>query len=465
MNIDIAFLAFTLVAWLPFWFCRPAVAAAIVFFGGWLLLPVGHYAPGSAEAIFPYWITGLAVPSDMLLTKAWVAPVAALLGAAAFDRAGLRHWRPGWVDLPMTAWCVWPLVQAALQSLATDAVARPSALLASLYLAGCWGAPWLLGRLYFSSPEGLRLLAAAMTGSALACLPFSLVEGIAGPVFYDRVYELHPMHTDGIDRYLGFRPLGFFEDGNQYGIWIALCALAAVWLAIAGRDDRFARRWRIAAAVVLAMALAAQSLGALLMLAIGAAFLSLCRVLRPRRTAIALLAFLVLGGAIYVSGLVPVMQIGRSTAIGQRVLDGFRSVGRGSFTWRISQDQKMLAKVHQHALIGSASWDWWRPKGTRPWGLSMLVLGQFGLVGLTLAMGSLLWPALRVAWRAPRASGWQPDGVQLMVATVTVLAALDALLNAFFFFPAIVAAGALAGSAAAIVHAGGEIVVVPASAT
>ncbi len=444
MNIAIAFLAFALLAWLPFRFCRPAVAVAIVFFGGWILLPVGHYAPGSAEARFPFWITGLAVPSDMLLTKAWVAPAAALLGAVVFDGATLRRFRAGWVDLPIAAWCAWPVVQSVLHAFATGAVARPPGWLSSLYLVGCWGLPWLLGRMYFATPDGQRLLALAMTASAIACLPFSVIEGVVGPTLYDHAYETHPLGTDGIDRYLGFRPLGFFEDGNQFGIWISLSALAALWLALAIRDDRFRARRRAAAAVVVAMALAAQSLGALLMLAIGAAFLSMCRFLRPRATAIALLVCLGLGGVIYVSGIVPVMRIGRDTAIGREVVDAFRSVGRGSFTWRISQDQKLLADARENTVIGSATWDWWRSKGTRPWGLSMLLLGQFGLVGLALAFGSLLWPALRVAWRAPRASGWRPEALPLMLATIVVMAALDGLLNSFFFFPAIVVAGALA---------------------
>ena len=172
---------------------------------------------------------------------------------------------------------------------------------------------------------------------------------MVGPVLYDFAYETHPMRLDGIDRYVGFRPLGFFEDGNQFGIWVSLCALAAVWLAVALRDDRFATWRRAAAAVVVAMALAAQSLGALLMLAVGAAFLSTCRFLRPRATAIALLACLAIGGVIYVSGVVPVMRIGRDTALGRAVVDAFRSVGRGSFTWRISQDQVLLADAREEA--------------------------------------------------------------------------------------------------------------------
>src|SRR5664279_316911 len=302
MNVDIAFLVFVLVAWLPFRLCRPGVAVAIVFFGGWVLLPVGHYAAGSADTLFPFWITGLALPSDMLLTKAWVAPVAALLGATAFDGATLRRFRPGWVDAPMIAWCAWPLVQSIVQEFATGTNARPAGWLASLYVAGCWGAPWVLGRLYFASREGQRLLVQGMALSAFVCLPFSLIEGVAGPSLYDLAYERHPLRTDGAQRYVGFRPLGFFEDGNQFGIWIALCALAAAWLAIAVRGERFSARWRLVAVVVVAMAVAAQSLGALLMAIGGGAFLASCRLARPRRTAIALLAFLVLGGAVYVSG-------------------------------------------------------------------------------------------------------------------------------------------------------------------
>ena len=35
----------------------------------------------------------MALPSDMLLTKAWLAPLSALAGVAAFDRGALRRFR------------------------------------------------------------------------------------------------------------------------------------------------------------------------------------------------------------------------------------------------------------------------------------------------------------------------------------------------------------------------------------
>ena len=97
-------------------------------------------------------------------------------------------------------------------------------------------------------------------------------------------------------------------------------------------------------------------------------------------------------------------------------------------------------------MTGTAQWDWWRAKETRPWSLSLLVVGQFGLAGLLCAFASLLGPALRTAWTAPRANAWGDAGLPLVLASIALLTAIDALLNSFIFFPAIVAAGALAAA-------------------
>lgn len=443
MKVDIVYLAFAVGALLAFRAWRPAVAVLVVFLGGWLVLPVGHYPAGSAEAPFPYWITGLAVPSDMLLTKAWVAPAAALLGVVAFDRGTLRGFRPGPVDLPMALWCTWPLLRWPFLP-ATD----PAAAIGCLYLAGTWGLPWLLGRLYFSGPAARCLLARGLALAGLACLPIALLEGLQGPIAYGAVYEPHPFRHDGIERYLGYRPLGFFEDGNQYGIWVSLCALAALWLAAAPGPGRRTRGAGAVAAAVALTALAAQSVGALAMLATGAAFLGICRWQHPRRLAVAAAAALTLVGALYVSGRVPITRLAKDTAIGRQVVDGLRSVGRGSFGWRIAQDQKLLPRATARPLVGNPGWDWWRAQSTRPWGLSVLVLGQFGLPGLCLCLGSLLWPAGRVAWQAPPGSGWTPAGLPLMLATVVGLAGVDALMNSFVFFPALLIGGGLAAGVA-----------------
>ena len=283
--------------------------------------------------------------------------------------------------------------------------ARPEtrALLAVGYLGASWGLPWLFGRLYFTSAPGRVLLVKGLVLSALACLPFSLVEGAFGPVAYDAVYETHPFRLDGAIRYVGYRPLGLFENGNQFGLWIALCALAALWLAASSR----APLWRWAAAVIAAMALAAQSVGAIALLALGAGGLWAFGAVRPRWLVRCAAAVIVIGGAVYLSGAIPFQAIAKDTAWGQRIVSSIRGAGRGSFTWRIAQDQKLLADAVARPVSGSARWDWWRAKETRPWSLSLLIVGQFGLAGLLLAFATLLGPALKTAWAARRGDAWR----------------------------------------------------------
>lgn len=442
MMVDLVYLAFVLCAPALFLRVRPDTAVLAIFLGGWVVLPVGHYPAGSASAVFPYWITGLAVPSDMLLTKAWIAPAAALLGAVVFDRRRLFDFRPAWIDAPIALWCLWPLLAAPFA-----ASANPPAWIASAYLAGAWGIPWLLGRLYFSTGAGPSNLAWGLVWSALACLPIALIEGLGGPSIYSAVYETHPFRADGAVRYLGFRPLGFFEDGNQYGLWICLAALAAIWLAVthaeAGRPARLARG---AAALVTAMALAAQSAGALMLLLLGASFLSVCRWVRPRGLALGALGAIVIVGAVYLSGRVPVTHWAKDTAVGRQLVDGLRGIGRGSLGWRIAQDQKLLPDAMAHPLAGTADWEWWRAHEVRPWGLSVLVLGQFGLPGMCFCLASFLLPSLRLALRMPRGSGWSPGALPLMLATLCAMSAIDALMNSFIFFPAVMIAGAIANA-------------------
>lgn len=438
MSIAAIYLGWAAASLALFKLCRPPVAVLGTLLGGWILLPVGAYPPGSADAVFPYWIIGLALPSDMLVSKAVAAPLAAFLGVVAFDRETLAKWRPTWLDAPVLLWCLWPAVAGAF---AADP--RPAPLLAVAYLAASWGLPWLLGRLYFASPEGRLLLVKGLVVSALACLPFSVIEGVLGPVVYGWVYETHPFRFDGAIRYVGFRPLGFFENGNQFGLWISLCALAALWLALATREAR----WRWAAVVVAAMALAAQSVGAIFLLLLGAASLWVFGRARPRLLLSGAALLIGLGGAVYLSGAIPFQAIAKDTGWGREIVNTIRGAGRGSFTWRIAQDQKLLGDALARPPTGSAQWDWWRAKETRPWSLSLLVVGQFGLAGLLFAFATLLAPALRIAWSAPAAgSAWRMAGLPLLLALLAVLTAFDALLNSFVFFPAIVAAGGLAGS-------------------
>jgi hypothetical protein len=436
--IETVFAAYAVLAFSLFFVAKPRPAVAITCFAGWLLLPVGNFPDGSANAIFAYWITGTAVPSDMLLTKMWLPSAVALAGAVITDSRVLRRFRPKWIDVPMALWCLWPILQSG-----AVISPEPPPWIAALYLTGAWGAPWLLGRLYFSGREGARALISSIAAGLVVITPIALIEGALGPKVYGWFFETHPFRADGAERYVGFRPLGFFEDGNQYGIWVAITAFAAIWL---WRTAPIVSGYRRATVAILglAIAIASQSIGAILILIVG---LVLCfRSTRVWTQATIILGILFAVFAIgYFSNAISLRAVG-DTAIGRTAVNLVRSSGRNSIIWRVARDQNALKLVAKGPIMGTGHWDWWRVNGERPWGLALLILGQFGLVGLALAFGSLLAPVIQSVGR----SLLLPDestSTERAIASIIVMATLDAWLNSFFFYPAIIAAGALSTDA------------------
>lgn len=414
-------------------------AIAIVYFAGLIYLPPADYLPVK-RGDFPFWIVGSALPSDLLLAKAWVAPVAALMGGIIFAPRAWRRFEPRPLDLVMAAWCAWPLLQSAMIM-----EPAPAGLLSTLYLCGVWGAPWLIGRVYYSTAPAIWEALKVFALVTLTLLPFALWEAVVGPGLYDLLIAPHPFLRDGAERYVGSRPLLFFENGNQYGIWVCCAALAAVAVARSYAGYRAGERWLVIAVILSLMALAAQSIGALALLGVALLILLVRRLRQWFRIAVLPLAFgLVIVGGVYASGVVPVRAWVEGTSVGRSALDMVRATGRGSFSWRISQDQRVAPLVGKAPIIGAGRWDWWRPAGTRPWGLVMLILGQFGLIGLVLAAVALLGGA--VPGLAPRSRDKGVRTVRRVLILLVVMALADALLNAFIFLPAMAIAGILAGA-------------------
>ncbi len=101
-------------------------------------------------------------------------------------------------------------------------------------------------------------------------------------------------------------------------------------------------------------------------------------------------------------------------------------------------------------MLGAARWDWWRQNGERPWGLALLILGQFGLIGLVLAFGSLLTPALKAFAKHWHAGAWRiyPALPMAVIVLNGKPGRTRYRLNSFFFYPCTLAAGALASDGA-----------------
>ena len=418
-------------------------AICVTYFAGWVILPVGQFPAPVVHIGSPWSVIGSALPSDMLVTKAWVVAATPMFWGTLFHFDDLRRWRPGWIDVPMACWCIWPLVDGLFAVSPT-----PSPLIATLYVCGCWGLPWLLGRIWFGAASDRFVLLEALAWVGVALVPLAVIEGVASPIVYQALYGHHPFRTDGIERYIGYRPLGFFEDGNQYGIWVCVSALAAIWLRFGAA--RFG--WRTGGGAVrswawvpvTAAAVAGQSVGALLLLIVGLAALAFRSRAFFRPLMLGSICAVALIGAVEISGVVPLQHIARATAVGRHVLGGMRAVGRGSLLWRVSQDTKVLATIHKAPLQGTAQWDWFRPYHTRPWGLAMLMIGQFGLIGVLLAFGSVLAPAVAVLARRAADQEYITQFAAAPLAVIVVLAMSDAVLNSFVYMPAILVAGAIA---------------------
>ncbi len=396
-------------------------------FGGWLALPVADYPATTITAgSFTVDVIGTALPSNLLVTKALVVPLVVFACLALTAPHLFRGFRFKAIDAAMAAFCLSPLL-----AYAAGKVPIASALAQAGYLAGVWGGTWMTGRLILRSQPGRRGLITAIAASGLVLVPAAILEGLHSPWFYSAAYGTHPFEFNGAARYFGFRPLAFFENGNQYGIWIAMAALAAVFRALRSRPQSWIDV--AIAGLLVVCAIASQSVGAIILLVLGSGWLLASA--RIRRIAIIASGLLVaIGGTAYLSGKVPLRSWALSTPAGQTTAAVLRATGRESLGWRVQRDQTSLPMIYRAPLTGYGTWDWWRPLKSHPWGLPLLLAGQFGLLSLALVTIALLAGAIREMWQGSRS----------ILPVVVILAATDAWLNSFVYFPAILAAAAMA---------------------
>lgn len=415
---------------------RPNVAIWLVLIGGWLVLPPANYAAAGDPAVLPYWIIGSALPSDIWFSKAWAAPAIATICSFLYDRARWAALRLKLADTPLLLFCIWPSVQALLVE-----AADPGGLASTAYLGGVWGLPWLIAKLYLHTADDAKRLAGTLALLSLSLLPVAIAEGTTEWRLHTALLGSHPFAYDGSVRYVGHRPQALFEHGNQYGIWCAGAALAAYWRLGAATGGRPGVIWSGSTLILLAMTLASQSAGALILLVAGYAMLTLRGAFgMMRRLAPFLAAAMLMLGALHVSGTVPLRDLAEKTPAGTMARDMFRAAGRQSLPWRVGQDLKTLPIVQRRLLTGHARWDWFREAGTRPWGLPLLLLGQFGLVGLiavVAALGGSFYAQLRRAVQVG-------DATARLYVVLLLLFGVDALLNSFLFYPALLLTGAQA---------------------
>jgi hypothetical protein len=417
---------------------RPAIL--INFIAGWALLPSANYVPDNA--VFPYWILGLSLPSAYFFTKASILGLSGLLGVLVVDRKvfgrfSLRFW-----DFPMLFWCAVPLLSeiANPQSLT-------SGLCSSVYQVLAWGVPYLLGRLYFPEMPSLRLAAQAFVIAGLAYVPICLLEVVTGPRLYAALYGYEPYRWVGAQRYLGFRPIGMLEDGNQLGIWMATSALIALGLWKFRSVDQIVRiPIRTVAAILFGATLVCQSAGSILLLLVFTPFIVFRRQAVPRFFAMLLLLGIGCFAALRLANVVSLHDLVAHNVAADSAARLLKKADRGSFGWRLSQDERYVDGALQTPILGRGEWNWWKGSSSRPWGLWMLTFGMYGILGLLALECLLLIPVARVICSPKARSSLDAYNLRFVFAAVILLSTIDSLLNSAVILPLLLAVGSLSAA-------------------
>jgi hypothetical protein len=431
-----------LIAWVPIsllTFRRLPVRIALLinFVGGWAVLPAANYI--SSGDAFPYWILGTSLESDYFITKATVIGLTGLLCVSLFDRASFLRFRLTVWDLAMGMWLIAPLLSA---------IANPEnfreGCVGEIYQLLAWGSPYLIGRLYFTDTQSLRLAAKAFVIGGLAYIPFCIFEIIKGPQIYARLYGYQPFQLNGAERFIGYRPIGLLENGNQLGIWMATATLIAMWL------------WRrktaksilgipilLAAIALFIVTIMCQSTGAIILLLALIPFVFVDPRHLSRTVSIVLVLGILAFAAFRIANVVSLHELVKENSAAHAVDSYLKKIGKGSLGWRLSQDERHIVTALNEPILGYGQWNWWREGFERPWSLWLLVFGMYGSVGLVSLEALLLIPALRAVWFPLARSDIGYTNMRHTLSAAVLISAIDSLLNSAMILPLLLVIGGM----------------------
>jgi tetratricopeptide (TPR) repeat protein len=442
-----ALLSWPIICLVFFAFLQPRYAVAIAFLGAWVFLPpkVGYSIAGLPD-----------------YTKYMAGDVAAIAGTLLFAPSRLSGFRLRWFDLPMIAWLLIPVASVASNGQAVwDAVSGISDQVIT------WGVPYFMGRLHFTNPTGTSDLALCLVGAGLVTFPMVAYELFTEQSLSGIFYNLPSYNR----KYGFYSPSVFSMHQLEMGIWMTLTAAAAFWLWCANLKRRLlGLRLGICSAILIIGAFFCHQTAAMALLA-GSIFLAASTAGRPRfgrlidTSSYAVPVLLVTKMGLRMSGLAmmglagfqflrnrrpqviawamvlvaPTYIVARSSGIwsGESASHiAYMLLGPAraeSLDYRFTQEERMINHAMRRPLFGWGLWGKNRGEGAVQItdGLWMIMLGQYGLLGLAALYGNI---ALSQAFTIRRyhASSWSDPASAAPVAMVLVLTlyAVDSLLNA-----------------------------------
>ena len=432
-----------LYAWVPFVLMvfavlSPRRAVIFAYVGGWLFLPM-------LRIKFP------GIPD---LDKITASSFGILIGASLFDGRTLMRFRPKWFDLPMGLWCVSPFVTSLVNELGVYDGA--SNIIAQL---GVWGIPYFVGRVYFNDLEGFKELGLGIVIGAIVYLPMCYVEMVISPTLHQKLYGYVQHSLAQSKRWGGYRPMVFMQSGLALAMYMTFATLLAGWMWMSGTVKRLFGVPMLAVVGVLffTQIVVCKTMAATGFMFLGMAALFWIKLMRNMPGLVAGLPILVLFAT------PPAYMYLRSggTLDGEAVAAAAGTVASEdrlqSLTTRLKAEDAVVGKAFD---APNPWWGWgkWDPNmpGITPWrvytesmrvgadglefryfkdtaptdGLWIIIIGQFGIVGLALLTLTITVPALILWGRIPlRYWGHRAVAPVAAMAVLLVLHMIDNLLN------------------------------------
>jgi hypothetical protein len=411
----VALIPIVLFGWMPivfYLFVRfPTQRAVIIsFVVAWLFLP---------QASYPI---PLLPPYDKISASCY----AILLATIVYDTARITTFKPGWLDVPMVICCLCPIV-----SQVTNGGSPISPTFNQIIT---WGLPYFLGRLYLGSLDGLRQLAIGIFAGGLAYIPFTLLEGVRGPILHQMVYGVNAFEDWGQARRMGgWRPVVFMQHGLMVGLWMMTAALIAVWLWQTGTLKKFQGQNIKTLAIVLTIAFfLCRSTGAYSLFAFGLIVLFSAKWFRTSLPLLFIIGYIVFYLYVAASGQFSSKDV---MAVINPIFGEERAA---SLKFRFDMEEILGDKARQRFLFG-----WGDSGGNRVYNgygkdisvtdsLWIIAFGTNGAVGLASLFSSLLLPVVVFCVSKYPARTWANPKVApaAVLAVSLTMYVFDCVLNA-----------------------------------